>query len=520
MILHKVEFEETRRFSPLFLDYIKKKPALSNHYNQYPEIEHFAKIIAERNFDDSLRPSIVTELSNQYEGCAISRPVKENIEALSSNNTFTITTGHQLNILTGPMFFVYKIIAAINLAGELKSRYPEFNFVPVYWMASEDHDFEEINHFRLFGREYKWEKNASGAVGRLETGSMKALLDQLPDLPEIFVQAYLESANLSRATRMLVNHLFGEQGLLILDADCPAWKQEFSGIMIDDVRSHAANDLVEKTTHSLEKIGYKGQIFSREINLFYMDDNTRERIAAEAGQFRVLNTDLHFSPEDMEALIRHSPEKFSPNVVLRPVYQETILPNIAYVGGPAEIAYWLQLKAVFDHYKVPFPVLVPRLFGMIIPKNISKKMDKNQLSVPDLFCNLKELKENLIRNSEGETLELEDELKMLEKLFNAIREKAACTDPTLEGFVISEYKKAEKSVEHIEKRIKRAEEQKHEVAINQVMGILDKLFPEGNLQERTDNILNFFINDSEIILKLSEALDPLDFRFNVLLQDE
>lgn len=520
MMLHKVSFEDTRRFSTLFLDYIKRISSLSTYYNQYPDIENFGKVIAERNFDDSKRSELVAELKAQYKECGISPAVTQNLDALASEKSFTITTGHQLNILTGPMFFVYKIITAINLSRKLKKHYPECNFVPVYWMASEDHDFDEINHFRLFNQEYRWLKDAAGPVGRLDVGSIGDLLDQIPDLPDFVVQAYKESGNLSLATRKLVNHLFGDEGLVIIDADTGNLKGWFSDIMSNDVKSHKANELVEETTRSLEHLGYKGQIYPREINFFYMDNNIRERFVEESGKFKVLNSHLEFSDEDIESLIRNSPEKLSPNVVMRPVFQEVVLPNIAYIGGPAEIAYWLQLKAVFDHYMVPFPVLMPRLFGMIIPKNILKKMEKNQIAVADLFRDFSELKERVVIVSEGEKLDLGEELHMLSKVFENIKIKAAKADPTLEGFVISEFKKAEKSVDHIEKRIRRSEEQKYEVAISQVKGIIDRLFPDGGLQERTDNILNFLINDPKIIRKIGEQLDPLDFHFNVLMQDE
>jgi bacillithiol synthase len=519
MNLHQIEFEETGRFSSIFLDYVKNKASLRPFFNQYPDADNFKILIEQRNFDNAKRDGLVNDLQNQYRGLKIETAVRKNIALLADNSTYTITTGHQLNILTGPMFFIYKIIGAINLSKRLKEKYPSNNFVPVYWMASEDHDFDEISSFRLFGKEYKWESEAKGPVGKLKTESLKLLLEVIPDLPGFILDCYLDSDNLAEATRVLVNELFGDEGLLIIDADQKSLKSQFRPVIKDDILQHTANQLTEKSTRTLENLGYSGQIFPREINFFYMENELRERIVLEDDKYKVMNTSLVFSEAEMQKLIETSPEKFSPNVVLRPLYQETILPNIAYVGGPAELAYWLQLKPVFEHYEVPFPMLIPRLFAMIIPGAIMKKMDKNQLQIHDLFSDLETLKTRIINAGEEGSCDLREELDKLQNLFDAIREKAARSDKSLEGFVMSEYKKAEKSVDHIQKRIKKAEEQKHEISINQVKGILEKLFPNGSLQEREDNFLNFFINDPGFIAKLKGTLDPLVFKFNVFTEN-
>ncbi len=519
MNLHQVEFEETGRFSPIFLDYISKVDTLKPYYNQSPELGNFQEIIHQRNFNDQHRSTLVKALEKQYEGINISNEVSNSIQSLHDKKTFTVTTGHQLNIFTGPLFFIYKIVAAINLARRLKTEYPSFNFVPVYWMASEDHDFEEVSYFKLFGKKYTWEREASGPVGKLETSSMKSLLETIPDLPDFIAEAYLHSKNLSEATIRIVNELFGQYGLVILDADHRELKKLFSPIIKDDITHNKANQLVENTTQALEEAGYKGQIFPREINFFYMENDIRERIVLEDGRFNVLNTSKSFDQEELEKAIAETPEKFSPNVVMRPLYQEIILPNLAYIGGPAEMAYWLQLKPVFDHYNTPFPVLLPRLFGMIIQKPILKKMQKNALEINDLFKDFNTLKEYIISSDEKEQIDLTRELQEFQKVFNTIKEKAGAADKSLEGFVMSEQKKGEKSIDNIQKRIKKAEEQKHEIAINQVQSVLDKLFPNDSLQEREDNFLNFYINNPDFIDELIQKLDPLSLKFNVLTDD-
>jgi len=250
-----------------------------------------------------------------------------------------------------------------------------------------------------------------------------------------------------------------------------------------------------------------------------MDKSLRERIEVLDEKYAVLNTSLLFAKDEIQKLINEHPEKFSPNVILRPVYQELILPNLAYVGGPAEVAYWLQLKGVFDYYQVPFPLIFPRLFAMVINKANAKKIEKLELMEKDLFEDFNLLKQQILSGNNGVTYDLSEQICELEKVFDGIRQKAGEVDKSLEGFILSEYKKVEKGIENIQKRLKKAEEQREEVKINQLKGLLDKLFPDGNPQEREDNFLNFFINNPAFIDILITMLDPFQLKYNILLED-
>lgn len=519
MNLHQIQFEETSRFSSIFLDYINNKEELREFYSLAPDIDSFSDAIANRSFDDRKRKVLVDVLTKQYKNCPSDISVSKNIESINQPKTFTITTGHQLNIFTGPLFFIYKIAAVINMAKQLNEKYPDNKFVPVYWMASEDHDFEEINNFKLFGKKYTWESDQKGPVGRFKTSSMKGLLEEIPEKPAFCDDGYLKQNNLSDATRHIVNELFGKHGLVILDADEAELKKEFIPIISDELFNQKAHALVQSSTEKLESMGYKSQIFPRPINLFYMKDGLRQRIVYVDGKFSVLNTDINFSEEEMKSMVDNHPDRFSPNVVLRPVYQEVILPNLAYVGGPAEVAYWLQLKSVFDQCEVPFPIIFPRLFAMNIAKAIVKKIDKLGLSNNDLFKNYDTLKEQLLYSNAEPAYELATQLNDIAKVFESIQQKAMALDKSLEGFVMGEFKKTEKGVINIQKRLKKAEEQKEEVKLNQLKGILEKLFPGGNPQEREDNFLNFYINNPKFVDELIEELDPFTLKYNILTED-
>ncbi len=519
MILNKIELGESKRFSSILLDYLENKEELKSHFEYPPSIESFEQAISNRNYDDRKREILVNVLKRQYKNITNAGPVIQNIDLLNQQNTYTITTGHQLNIFTGPLYFIYKIVSAINMAKILNEKYSANNFIPVYWMASEDHDFEEINNFKLFGNKITWESEQKGPVGKFDTNSIKEILDEINEMPYFFKKAYLECKNLSDATRHFVNHLFGKYGLVVLDADDKELKSELKPIIKDDLFSSNAHKFVQSCTGNLEKLGYKSQIYPRPINFFYMADGVRERIENIEGTFHVLNTSISFSKQELETLIEEHPERFSPNVVLRPVYQEVILPNLAYIGGPAEVAYWLQLKDVFDHYSIPFPVLFPRLFVMLISKAIYKKMNKLGLEIGEVFKDFATLKDVLLFKDTEPKYDLSVQLDEIKNAFESIKLKVQELDKSLEGFAMSEFKKTEKGGINIQKRLKNAEEQKQSVTINQLKGILDKLFPNGNPQEREDNFLNFYINNPGLIDELINQLNPFELKYNILTED-
>lgn len=519
MKVETINLAQTSAFSSFFIDYLEDKKELRPFYGLRPEIEHFDQQIKKKNFSSDKRNVLVKSLRNQYGDLPISQKVNANIDLLQQENTFTVTTGHQLNIFTGPLYFIYKIATAVNACKQLKEHYPEHNFVPVYWMASEDHDFEEISYFNLFGKKYTWESDEKGAVGRFSPAGLLDVLETVPEKIEIFEKAYRENDTLSAAVRQYVNELFGNEGIVVIDGDDHDLKGQFESVLQDDLFNHRANDLVEEASAALSKLGYKTQIFPRAINLFYLGDQMRERIIKEESGYRVNNSEQQFTAESLQQLIKETPEKLSPNVVLRPLYQETILPNLAYIGGPAEVVYWLQLKGMFDHYETPFPILMPRNFALYVNKPAQKKITKFNLTSEDLFKDVKSLKQDFVsKNSDGE-VQVDKEKAELKVLFDALVDKASSIDGSLSGFIGAEYNKALKGVENIEKRLKKSEEQKHETALNQLEALKQKLFPGNGLQERHDNFLNFYLNNPNFIEDLIDNLDPFDYSFFLLKED-
>lgn len=508
--IKKLPFEQVANFPKLFLDYVNGREELKPLYACFPGIEGFKEQIKLKKF--SHRAILTDALKRQYTG--MENP--PGLELLLQENTFTVTTGHQLNIFTGPLYVIYKIVSTINLARQLKAAFPEYNFVPVYWMATEDHDFAEIASFHLFGQKYTWETDQKGAVGEMNPGGILKIFEELKDKPEIFLQAYSENSTLAGAVRHYMHALFGKHGLVCVDGNDPELKKLFVPVVLDELQNRSVKKELGKNALALDQLGYKPQIHPREINLFYKEAGLRERIEFRDGHYRVLETGLQFSPEEMKKLAEEHPEKISPNVALRPLYQEIILPNLAYLGGPSELAYWLQLKGVFEHYGEAFPVLLPRNLALVINAGLKKRMEKLGVTAEELYLDDAVLKKTFVEKNSENSLTLKSEEVAVSEVFAAIVQKAKEVDPTLEGAIEAEKTKILKGISNLEARIKKAEERKFDTSINQLMGLKEKLFPGGNQQERKDNFLNFYLNDPEFIDKLFEAFDPLDLRFNVI----
>lgn len=506
-----ISFEETKQFSKLFLDYINGESKLRSFYSYTPEIASFKQAIDDKSRENTNRSLLVEVLTSQYSKLENNSKSLKNIDQLLNKNTFTVCTGHQLCLFTGPLYFIYKIISTINLAEVLKKKYPENNFVPVYWMASEDHDFEEISSVNLFGKKIIWSNvSSNAAVGRLDPSSLNVVIDELKQilgesenakaLIQLFSDAYLNHSNLADATRYLVHQLFGEYGLIILDADDARLKAEFVDIIKDDISNKINFKIVNQTIAELEKIGHKSQVNPREINVFKLSENSRVRI--EIANSETLN---------------YKVEEYSPNVVLRPLYQQKILPNLAYVGGPGEIAYWLEYKAMFDHHKINFPVLIPRNFALLSDEKTEQQIQKLGLSKTDLFKDIDQLTKEFVSKNASSDVSLKEQEQKLTIMFTELASKVSTVDSTIKASVEAEFQKALNSLKNIESKLIKSEKQKQETNINQIRKLKDKFLPKGFLQERHDNFAPYYLRSGKnFISELKEAFDPFEFEVLIL----
>lgn len=485
------------------MDYIDQAEQLKPFFSHPPSLPGIQKAIDARKQFTTNRKVLVEEFKKQYSKAKVPGALEKNIDSLLSANTFTITTAHQPNIFTGPLYFIYKILHTIKLAGHCKNLLPQFDFVPVYYMGSEDADLDELGHIYLGGQKLEWKTKQTGAVGRMKVDKeyiklMELVSGQLAVLPfgnevlSLIKDCYREGEMIQDATFKLVNALFGEYGLVVLIPDNAALKKQMENVFADDLLNQTPSLVVEKTAEKLQGAGYKMQANPREVNLFYLKDNIRDRMVKGSDQFITHGSRLRFTEKEILDEVKEHPERLSPNVILRGLFQGTILPDIVYIGGGGEIAYWLQLKDLFEHYKVPYPVLVLRNSFLIVEKKWQEKISKLGFTVEDFFLPEQELMNSLVARETKNEIRLNGNFTDAEKLYESLKKQAAAVDISLAQHVEALKAQSLYRLQELEKKILRAEKRKFTDQQRQIHTIKEKLFPKNGLQERIDNFMYYY----------------------------
>jgi bacillithiol biosynthesis cysteine-adding enzyme BshC len=526
----RLPYRETRAFTRIVTDYIDQAEALKPFFAGPPTISGIQNTIEKRKQFDTNRQLLVDVLKDQYKSVPVNDKVQEGINSLLSPDTFTITTAHQPNILTGPLYFIYKILHSVRLAAYLKDSFPQYNFVPVYYMGSEDADLDELGHIHLNGKKIKWETKQTGAVGRMTIdkeflqliGTVEGQLAVLPfgkEIIRLVKDCYKKGLRIQDATFQLVNELFAGHGLIVLIPDHAGLKKQMINVFSDDLLHQMPSELAGRTIEEIQAAGYKIQANPREINLFYLADGVRERIIKKGAQFKVKGSELVFSEKELLNELKEHPERFSPNVILRGIFQETILPNVAFIGGGGEIAYWLQYGGIFGHYKVPFPVLVLRNSFLIVEKAWQEKILKIGFTISDLFLPEQELLTKLVARESKNKTKLNGTFTGVEELYELIKKQAGAVDISLTKHVDALKTKAVKRLLELEKKMMRAEKRKFADQQRQIHTIKSALFPGNGLQERYDNILAYYAKwGKEFIQKLYEDSLALEQEFVILIE--
>lgn len=527
MKIHRIPFAEVPQLSARDVAYASKDDRLRPFYKYDVNQQAFAEVIRDKSQTSTDRKTLVDVFKQQYTQLTDNPISQQQIEALTSEKTFTLVTAHQPSLFTGPLYFIIKICSTIQLSRQLKEAYPDYHFVPLFITGGEDHDFEEVNHLHLFGKTIEWNNDESGAVGQMSTATLTEALASLKDILgdsekaqavyQELASSYTKHERYGMATIDYVHSLFADEGLLTIDMNRPALKRLFIPVIKEEIFNQPSQALVEKAQTELEAVGFSGQAHAREINFFYLREGIRERIVQEGDRFNVLNTDYSFTQEQLEKEIEAHPEFFSPNVIMRPLFQELVLPNLAYIGGGGELAYWLERKAQFAHFGINFPMLIRRNSLLWLDRGTMKRVNKLSLEVPQLFTDTDALIKTFVQQQSDNELHIQEEKEQLASLFKSISNKARDIDPTLAKAIDAEYTRQAKAVANLEGRLMRAEKQKHETALNQIRSLKDKLYPNNGLQERYDNFLAFYVRyGRDFLTQLMEVLDPLEEGFVVV----
>ncbi len=527
MQVEKYSFDRIPYISKRDLAYINQIDLLQDFYKWKPDISAFEEIIKEKKSQSQDRQLLVEVLQDQYSERNETEIQQKSIALLRHENTFTIVTAHQPTLLFGPLYYIFKILSAINVCQNLKEKHPSFNFIPMFISGGEDHDFEEMNHLRLFKQKFEWnnEEFIGGSVGKLSTQGLKEIIESVSEklgiqnigakwLKEVSIPLAESANNYGQFALDLTHSVFRKMGLLVLNMDDHRLKSQFANIMKNELLNASSYKLVSKTQSKLSEKSWKAQTHVREINLFYRTKNQRLRIELKDGIYHIVDSEIVFTQEEILKELADYPDRFSPNVILRPLFQELVLPNLAYVGGGGEIAYWLERKAQFEYYNIPFPMLLRRCSAAIIPHHLLNKIEKLDIDIPVLFQEQNSLINAYLQEYSPHDLSIIEEEKALSNIFDQLSERAADIDPSLRQAVLAEGAKANKILSNVASRIKKAAKKQEETNINRIENIHQSIFPDQSLMERKDNILEYInVYGWNMLSEMLPHMDPFEKQF-------
>ena len=445
--------------------------------------------IKSTTYSSAHRKILSSYLSHQYSKSSTTEAQEINLRHLAKDNTLTITTGHQLSLGLGPLFLIYKALHVINLCEQLNKEQTEYHLVPVFWLASEDHDFEEIKSTQFFHKDFAWESNQTGPVGRFETSGLnetyQAMLslfqqearDELTALFQVSEGRYVEHY------KTLLNKVFGSYGLLIVDGDNPELKRMFIPLMQKELETQFVFEHVNRTNQELLDAGLKTQAYVRPINLFYMTEGKRSRIIPSSDGFLI--DEIAWKKDVLFEELTEFPERFSPNVLFRPIYQECILPNICYVGGSGEMAYWAQLKATFSAANVEFPLIQTRISALITPDYIDESV------LPSYFIDLSGQIETLLSKQSKRDAVFNEIDKEVINLKLRMSEGISSFGNEANKWCGAQHASIDSSISHYKQRWQKEEKQQLDTQIKRLERIHRELYPNKVPQERQMNLLHF-----------------------------
>ncbi|MEY4877117.1 MAG: hypothetical protein RL708_2266 [Bacteroidota bacterium] len=528
MQLSYLPLQATHQFSKFIIEY-----AVENKLFHFLDADYFNNsyikktIESRKHFSAIQRNELADILVEQNSFLSLDESVLHNIKLLRNNNCFTITTAHQPCLFTGPIYTIVKAISAIKLAQQYKKDFPENDFIPVFYIGSEDHDLDELNHLNLFNKKINWQTNQSGAVGSMNLAGIDEVINEIENLLQnevrkdeiiaVLKKCYRPEYSMSKAFRCLLNELLGSHGLVILDANEPRLKKHFKPIIKDELINQNSNRLLNDENWLANFENNQLQITPREINLFYLDNNSRERIIQENETWKVNNTNLKFSKHEIENLLETNPEKFSPNVVLRALYQNTILPDIAFIGGGSEVTYWLQIKTVFDYYKIDFPKIELRDSIFWIDEQAEQKRLKWDFEVADIFKNVNDLIVDFTEKNGG--LNVDVEIETIKTKIAELNEKIKLHDKTYEPISLAVATQINNQFENLQKKLLQADKKKLSDSIQQIQKWREKLLPENHLHERHDNFISYFLKyGNQFVETLVVHLTPQNKNIKVFTQ--
>jgi bacillithiol biosynthesis cysteine-adding enzyme BshC len=463
------------------------------------------------------RSALVKALSRQNRDFQCGVRTLAHIDLLLNDTCVAVVTGQQVGVLGGPLYSLYKAITAIKLAQQLSKDHPGFEFVPVFWIEGEDHDFAEVASVKMitaanemasfaYELEPKFQGKNLGAVGRHVMGAgLDSMLSSIraAATPTEFSEAafglvrssYQPGMTMTRAFVQFMNNLLDDAGLVFIDPDDAELKRLVAPVFRKELEQDPnTSQVVIDRSDALEQ-HYHAQVKPRPVNAFLFHHGGRYAIEPHPTGFSLKGVRQTFTREELFALLETSPQSFSPNVVLRPICQDTMLPTVAYVAGPAEVAYFAQLMPLYRHFGLPAPIIYPRASATIIEDRVDKVLARFAIPPVEIFNNLEQLKNRIaLEVSDFKTEELfAATINSIDESLNALRGGLQKIDPTLIPPLDGTLGKIRSQIDLLKQKTLTAQQRQHEVFLRQVDKAALYLLPGGGFQERVLNVL-YYLN--------------------------
>ncbi len=528
-----IKFDEIPGHLNLFLDYLYEFDSVKDYYKyNFRDPESFQQVFKDIPQKPHAPKEIISEvLKTQYADFNPSEKTMNNIFALSSKNTFAVVTGQQLGVLGGPLYTFYKIMTAIKLASYLRATYKEYNFVPVFWLAGDDHDFEEVKFIKILDEQNKVLNIAynddidietnRGDVGSIEfKETIKSFFEEVSanlresefkkSILDFFSSFYQEGRTFKSSFKEMIFSLFDKYGLVIFDPQEREIKQLLKPIFKSEIlefRTHTQK-LVEKSA-KLEEV-YHAQVKIQPINLFYHDDEGRYLIEPAENEFKLKRKRKKFTQDELLELIEATPEKFSPNVLLRPICQDFLLPTVCYVGGPSEISYFAQVMPLYKIFNIAEPIVYPRSSATIVEKQAASILQKYNVDIKLLLQNPENLVEKVISAQSDFTIDqlFQPAASSIEEALDNLKNDLLKIDKTISDSTLKYKQKFSSYLDEFKNKANEANKRKHEITLKQLQKLIIALYPEKNLQERELNLI-YFLNKYgwEVFDQINENLE-------------
>jgi bacillithiol biosynthesis cysteine-adding enzyme BshC len=526
--------------SPLVYDYLYSYGKVDEFYNgNFRDLAAFQHQIEKVKSRDLPREAVAAILKEQNQNYGCGPQTLGNIDKLMQGQAGAVVTGQQVGLFSGPLYTIYKALTAVKLAGHLNQNCEGY-LVPIFWLASDDHDFEEINHITLLNKNNQIEEvRYPSPASSLKTPASKIVLtseiqnciqrlkDLTPDSefkPEILSHlsdAYRPGRSFAEAFAQWLTRLFKGSGLIFIDASHPGLKELGKGIFYQEIAGDSSSTRQAlETSGQLRQAGYDSQIPLHQgiLNIFFAETE-RQTIESQDGAYSIKGTRSIYKRDELLALLEKKPQVFSPNVLLRPIYQDTLLPTVAYVGGTAEIAYFAQLKGVYEIFGLPMPVIYPRKSITLIEKKIERVLKNYGLWVQDIWQNadgiINEIARKQVPESTAEVLRAAR--SHLEQDFKAITREMIAVEPTLEKSVEASLGKIDQQLKFLEKKILQASRKRNNIVSQQLNKAKNHLYPVNHLQERVFNMTPLLIKYSYACIdRLDQAMDLDDHGHQII----